>query len=123
MPQGDLDELRQRKKELLLESDINRQILRVESAQLQIKAVEWRRGLLKARSVYQWVAPLAGIGFAVYGMRKKVLPSLAERKHHRNGNGHDRKSAYMSLLGPIGAIAARKAFDFWKHSRKRNNAA
>ena len=123
MPQGDLDELRQRKKELLLESDINRQIMRVESAQLQIKAVEWRRNLLKVRTAYQWMAPLAGIGFAVYGMRKKVLPGLGRAKSHHNGNGSSRKSAYMNLLGPIGAIAARKAFDFWKHYRKRNARA
>ena len=123
MPQGDLDGLRQRKKELLLESDINRQIMRVESAQLKIKAVEWRRGLLKVRTAYQWMAPLAGVGFAVYGMRKKILPGLGRGKLQHNGNGHGRKSAYMNLLGPIGAIALRKAFDFWKHSRKRDARA
>ncbi len=121
MPEGDLDELRQRKRELLLESDINRQILRVESAQLKIKAIEWKRGLLKVRTVYHWMAPLAGIGFAIYGMRKKVLPGFGRSRH--SGNGHGKKSAYMNLLGPIGAIAFRKAFDFWKHSRKRNSAA
>ena len=121
MPEGDLDELRQRKKELLLESDINRQIVRVEVAQIKIKAIEWRRNALKVRKVYQWMAPLAGVGFAIYGMRKKMLPSLGRAKH--NGNGHSKKAAYMNLLGPIGAMAIRKAFDFWKHTRKRNAAA
>jgi len=120
MPQGDLDDLRQRKKELLLESDINRQIVRVECAQIKIKAIEWRRSLLKVRNVYKWMAPLAGVGFAIYGMRRKMLPGRLGAKHH--GNGHSRKSAYMNLLGPIGAMAIRKAFDFWKHARKRNAA-
>ena len=117
MPEGDLDELRQRKMELLLESDINRQIVRVECAQLKIKAIEWRGNLLKVRTAYHWMAPLAGIGFAIYGMRKKVLPGLGRARH--NGNGHGKKAAYMNLLGPIGAIAVRKAFDFWKQARKR----
>ena len=117
MPQGDLDELRQRKRELLLESDINRQIVRVEFAQVKIKAIEWRQNLLKVRKVYQWMAPLSAIGFAIYGMRKKMLPGLGRLKH--SGNGHSKKAAYMNLLGPLGAIALRKAFDFWKHTRKR----
>ena len=121
MPEGDLDDLRQRKMELLLESDINRQIVRVECAQLKIKAIEWRRGLLKVRTAYHWMAPLAGIGFAIYGMRKKVLPGMGRAK--LNGNGRGKKSAYLNLLGPIGAIAVRKAFDFWRHSRKRNASA
>jgi hypothetical protein len=38
---GELEQLRQRKKELLLESDINRH-RPGRSAQLQIKATEWR---------------------------------------------------------------------------------
>src|SRR6185503_757184 len=112
MPKGELAQLAQRKKELLLESDINRQILRVEYCQLQLKAAEWKRGLLKVRTAYQWMAPLAGVGFAVYGMRKKLL---GRGKHNGHGRG---KSAYMKLLAPLGIAAMRKAFSFWQHTRK-----
>src|SRR5882762_8239119 len=103
MPQGELAELRQRKKELLLESDINRQILRVEFCQLKLKTLEWKRGLLKVRTAYNWMAPAAGIFFALYGMRKKMH---ARAKH--NGHGSS-KSAYLNLLAPLGMIALRKA--------------
>jgi len=118
MPKGELEQLRQRKKELLLESDINRQILRVEFCQLKLKADDWKRGLFKARTIYHWMAPLAGIGFAVYGMKKKMQATREYPKHNgHNGRGGG-KSAYMSLLAPLGAAAIRQAFQFWKHARK-----
>ena len=118
MPEGELEKLQQRKKELLLESDINRQIVRVEVAQLQVKASEWRRRLLGVRSAYNWMAPMAGIGFALWGMRRKM------RAHARPGqNGHVHgKAAYFNLLAPIGIAALRRAYSFWQHARKRNAA-
>jgi hypothetical protein len=117
MLKGELAQLAQRKRELLLESDINRQILRVESCQLKLKAVEWKRGLLKARTAYRWIAPLAGMGFAIYGMKKKMGAHAHNGKHNGRGSG---KSAYLKLLGPVGMIAVRKALNFWKHARKRD---
>jgi hypothetical protein len=118
MSQG-LAELRQRKKELLLESDINRQIARVEFCQLQLKAAEWRRGLLKMRTAAQWLAPLAGAGFGIMAMRKR-LGRQVSAKH----NGHARgKSAYLNLLAPLGIAALKKAYSFWRHTRKRNGRA
>ena len=120
MPQGELAELRQRKKELLLESDINRQILRVEVCQVKLKALEWRRGLLKVRTAYNWIAPAAGILFAVYGVRKKMRAGATGVKHNGHTSG---KSAYLNLLGPLGMIALRKAYGFWRHARKRKAAA
>lgn len=117
MSEGGLAELRQRKKELLLESDINRQILRVEACQVKLKAIEWKRNLLKVRTAYKWVAPAAGIAFAVYGMRKKMRPSV---KHNGHGSG---KAGYLNLFGPLGMIALRKAYGFWRHARKRNATA
>jgi hypothetical protein len=120
MPQGELAELRQHKKELLLESDINRQILRVELCQVKLKALEWRRGLLKVRTAYNWLAPAAGIFFAVYGMRKKMHGHATGVKHNGHGAG---KAGYLNLLGPIGMIALRKAYGFWRHARKRKAAA
>jgi hypothetical protein len=119
MPKGELEQLRQRRKELLLESDINRQILRVEFCQLKLKATDWKRGLFKARTAYHWVAPLAGIGFAIYGMRKKMHATTS----HSKGNGRyvrkpRGKAAYMNLLAPLGAAALRQGFKFWRHARK-----
>jgi len=115
MSQG-LAELRQRKKELLLESDINRQIIRVEICQLQIKADEWKRSLLKMRNVLQWVGPIAGAGFGIYAMRKKLhtQPSVGQ-----DGRGRG-KSSYLNLLAPMGIAALRKAYGFWRHARKRD---
>src|ERR1051325_8589472 len=120
MHEGEFGQLRQRKKELVLESDINRQILRVEFCQLQLKAAEWRRGLLKARTAYNWLAPAAGVFFAVYGMRKKMHAHTARVKH--NGNG-SHKSAYLNVLAPLGLAALRKAYGFWRHAKKRNATA
>ena len=120
MPQGKgpgLEDLRQRKKELIIESDINRQILRIEVCQLHLKAMEWRRGLLTARTAYKWIAPLAGMGIAFFSMRKKL------HAHASKHNGHGRKSAYLNLLAPLGMAAVRKAYSFWRHARKRNASA
>lgn len=122
MLKGELAQLQQRKKELLLESDINRQILRVEYCQLKLKASQWKRGLLKARTAYQWVAPLAGVGFAIYGVKQKMHAHAKATAH--NGNGHSRsKAAYMNLLAPIGMAALRQALTFWRHARKRQATA
>lgn len=112
--------MRQRKKELLLESDINRQILRVELCQVKIKAVEWKRSLLKVRTAYNWVAPAAGIALAVYGVRKKMFGHLAGVKHNGRASG---KAGYLNLLAPLGMLAVRKAYGFWRHARKRNATA
>ena len=120
MSEGGLAELRQRKKELLLESDINRQILRVEFCQVKIKAVEWKRNLLKVRTAYNWMAPAAGIALAVYGMKKKIRGQIGGVKHNGHGSG---KAGYLNLLAPLGMIALRKAYGFWRHAKKRNATA
>jgi hypothetical protein len=119
MPEGELEKLRQRKKELLLESDINRQIVRVEVAQLQIKASEWRHRLFKVRTAYNWMAPMAGIGLAFWGMRRKMK---AQTRAHHNGHGSG-KAAYLNLLAPIGIAALRRAYSFWRHARKRGSSS
>jgi hypothetical protein len=120
MSEGGLAELRQRKKELLLESDINRQILRVELCQVKLKALDWKRGLFKVRTAYNWLAPAAGIFFAVYGVRKKMHTRIAGAKHNGRGAG---KAGYLNLLGPLGMLALRKAYGFWRHARKQNATA
>jgi hypothetical protein len=120
-----LSELAQRKRELLLESEINRKILQVEFCQLSLKAQDWKRGLLKAQSIYRWAAPLTGIGLAFYSMKKRhSAAETAERESRRhNGRHKPGKAAYLNLLGPFAAIAARKAFDFWRHAKKRGATA
>ena len=112
--------MRQRKKELLLESDINRQILRVEFCQVKIKAVEWKRSLLKVRTAYNWMAPAAGIALAVYGMKKKMGGQVKGVKHNGHGSG---KAAYLHLLGPLGMFALGKGYGFWRHGKKRKARA
>jgi len=109
----DLDELAARKKELLFESDINRQILALESSQIKLKAIEWRRSLAKATTVYKWVAPLAGLGVGFFAARKQMKKS-AQHRH----NGHSRgKFSYLSMLAPLGATAVRQAINMWRRSR------
>jgi len=118
MSQG-LAELRQRKKELLLESDINRQIIRVEICQVQLKADEWKRKLLKMQNVLQWVGPIAGAGFGIFAMRKRMHAQTSAKQ-----NGDTRgKSSYLNLLAPLGIAALRKAYGFWRYARKRNRHA
>jgi len=116
----DLDDLRERKKELLLESDINRQIVSLEVSQIKIKAVEWRRGLTKAGTIYKWVAPLAGVGLGLLAARKQVNKAKAKgAAAHHNGNGRSRAFSYASLIGPLGATVVKQALNIWRHARHR----
>lgn len=111
-----LEELRQRKEELLLESEINRQIIAIEVSQLKLKAADWRHSLARAGTVYKWVAPIAGVGLGFLTARKQA------RKAHlgarRNGHGDAAgKLNYLALLGPLGASAIKQAMNYWRHRR------
>lgn len=118
MPQGQgIDELRQRKKELLLESDINRQILNLEVCQLRLKATEWQHNLVKARTAYKWLAPMAGMAFGFFSVRKK----LQGRSGSHNGRASG-KSSYLKFLTPFAFAALRKGFTFWQETRKRHSS-
>ncbi len=110
----DLDELRARKVELLLESEINRQIMALECSQLRLKAVEWRRGLTKAGSLYKWVSPIAGIAMGFLAAKKQVL-GAEKRGRHNNGHG---KFNLLSLLAPLGTIALKQGIQIWRHARR-----
>jgi hypothetical protein len=112
----ELKELHDRKQELLLESEINRQIVALEVKQLQLKATEWRHGLAKAGNVYKWVAPLAGVGFGFFAARRQV--HKAETRASRN-NRRGRAFNYMSLLGPLGATALKQGLQIWRNVRSR----
>lgn len=115
----DLDELRERRNELILESEINRQILQLEFGQLSLKAVEWRRGLFKVNTLYKWLAPLAGVGLGFLGARKQMRHSQGRAHRGTRHNGHG-KFNYLGLLAPFGSAALKQAFAFWRHSRRRS---
>jgi len=114
----DLDELRERKQELLLESEINRQIVALECSQLKLKAVEWRKGLMRIGTVYKWVAPLAGIGLGFFAAKKQVQHAQRKGIHNARHNGHG-KFNLLSMLAPLGATALKQGFQFWRHARRR----
>jgi hypothetical protein len=113
----DLNELGERKKELLLESDINRQILALEASQMKLKAVEWRKNLTRAGTVYKWVAPVAGLGFGFLAARKHAKKAAAAAFRRRTG----KRSALniMGLFAPLGVKALRHGFEVWRRSRER----
>ena len=55
-----LKELQTRKRDLLVESDLNRQVLRVEVEKLRFRAEQFRRGYGWAQNAWKWGAPVAG---------------------------------------------------------------
>jgi len=114
----DLDDLRARKEELLLESEINRQIISIECSQLRLKAVEWRRGLTRAGSIYKWVSPIAGMALGFFAAKRRIQRAQRRSVSH---NGHG-KFNLMSLLAPFGSIALKQGFNFWRNARKRSQA-
>jgi len=59
-----LARLQARKRELLLESDLNRQILRVEVGRLTVRAGQLKRGYGVAQNAWKWALPVAGFLFA-----------------------------------------------------------
>jgi hypothetical protein len=52
--------LLERKRDLLLESDLNRQAIRLELARLRMQGERWRSGLTRGYSWWNWLAPVAG---------------------------------------------------------------
>ena len=65
-----------RKHELLLESELNRQVLRVECGKLAFKAGQFRRGYGWAQHAWTWAAPLAG--FLLARKRRKTAGAFAK---------------------------------------------
>jgi hypothetical protein len=56
-----LGELQVRRRELLLESELNRQVLRLEVDQLSIRVGQIQRRFGWAQSAWKWAAPVAGV--------------------------------------------------------------
>lgn len=94
-----LSELQRRKRDLLIESDLNRQVLRLELDQLCIRAGEIQRGFGWARNVWAWGAPLAGFLFA--------------RKFKKAGGAFAKGSFFIT--------AAQAGWKFWQAYRERRS--
>jgi hypothetical protein len=71
-----LKALQTRKRELLLESELNRQLLRLDVARLSIEADKFRRGYGWARRAWILAAPLAG--FLIARKRGKAAGAFAK---------------------------------------------
>lgn len=71
-----LKAIQARKHELLLESELNRQVLRVECGKLAFKAEQFRRGYGWAQRAWTWAAPLAG--FLLARKRGKAAGAFAK---------------------------------------------
>jgi hypothetical protein len=89
-----LKELQARKRDLLMESDLNRQILRVEIEKIRLRAEQIRRGYGWAHNVWKWGAPVAGF--------------LLARKF--------RKTAGAFAKGSLLINAAQAIWRFWGNS-------
>lgn len=92
-----LRELEARKRDLLLESDLNRQVLRLEVDQLCLRVGEIQRGFGWARNLWAWGAPLAGF--------------LMARRFKKTGNAFAKGSFLVS--------AVRTGWKLWQAYRER----
>ena len=89
--------LQARKQDLLVESAINRQILRLECEQLRFRAEGWRSQWTRAQDVWKWAAPIAGFFFA-----RKFRPAAG---------------AFTAAAGWIPPL--RKLWAAWREKRHR----
>ncbi|HYV29366.1 MAG TPA: hypothetical protein VFA77_17670 [Candidatus Eisenbacteria bacterium] len=63
-PFGALKQLERRKRDLLLESDINRQIIQLEVQQVRYRVEFLRSRWTRIQGVWKWALPFAGFLFA-----------------------------------------------------------
>lgn len=91
-----LKELQARKRDLLIESDLNRQVLRMEVARLHFRGEQLRRGYGWVQGFWKWGAPVAGF--------------LLARKF--------KKAAGVFAKGSVLAGVARSLWHWWRESRQ-----
>jgi len=91
-----LRELQGRRRELLLESDLNRQVLRLELDQLTIRASKLQRGFDWVQNAWSWAAPITGFFLA--------------RKFKKTGNAFAGSSFLIK--------AAQTGWKFWQSFRR-----
>jgi len=94
-----LKELQARKRELLLESELNRQVLRVEVSRIRCRVDLYRRRYGWAQSAWKWAAPVAGF--------------LLARKFKKTAGAFAKGSM---LLG-----AARSLWGYWTSRQDRDH--
>ena len=90
-----LKELQARKRDLLTESDLNRQVLRMEVARIRFRGEQFKRGYGWVQAFWKWGAPVAGF--------------LLARKF--------RKTAGVFAKGSLLAGAVRSIWRWWHESR------
>lgn len=90
-----LTRLAARKRDLLIESDLNRQVLRIELDQVRLRCGKLRQSFGWMQSSWAWVVPVAGF--------------FAGRKAGPAGDWLSKAAALMAL--------AREAVAFWKSRR------
>lgn len=89
-----LDALQARKRDLLAESDINRQVLQLETGHVRFRIERFKHGWL--RRGWKWAAPVAGFVFA--------------QKFKKAGG--------VFAKGSLALLALRKLWEAWQR-RKR----
>lgn len=90
-----LKELQARKRDLLVESGLNRQVLRVEVERIRFRGEQLRRGYDWAQNLWKWGVPVAGF--------------LLARKF--------KKTAGAFAKGSVLVSAARAIWRFWEDSK------
>ncbi len=100
----ELKRLRARKEELLIESDINRQVFVLDITQLQLKAGACRESLSNVGRIYKWAVPLAGAMLGFVAGRKRAKKA---RQGPESQNGHADNSSLLKMLVPVGASLLR----------------
>ena len=96
-------QLRARKRELLVESELNRQVLRVEAEALRLQVDQVRATCARGRAVWQWAAPVAGF--------------LLARRFDKSGGLLAKGSMLAGALG-----SAWKLFQTFRSSRAASPA-
>ena len=86
-PVPGLTALQSRKRDLLLESEVNRQLLRLELTKLRVSVERLRSGFTGGGNVWKWLAPVAGF--------------ILARRVSRNSTFMARGSLIVSMLGAV----------------------
>jgi hypothetical protein len=92
-----LTELERRREALLVESELNRQALRLEILQVSMSIERVRHGFVSGQAVWKWAAPVVGFFLA--------------RKFTRFGAGGGVKSSSLLSMG-------RSLWNAWKDRRR-----
>jgi hypothetical protein len=98
-----MTDLEARRAALLLESELNRQALRLEAARVQVSLQRLRAGVFSGPNLWKWVAPVAGFvlarkfgssgtaatGTALFSMGRALWNAWKDRRRAR-GHGTTR---------------------------------